>query len=503
MIDSPRSIVLFRRDLRLSDNNALFSASEYGEVLPIYIHEQPDETQHIDKNWPIGGASKWWLHHSLKHLNEQLQRVKQSLTIFQTSQSKIGTAPSTQSVLVDLCENNDCQRIFWNRRYEPHHIEQDKALKIYLKEHGIEVHSFNNNLLSEPWQQFTKQDTAYKVFTPYWRHCRNRFELELPVPAPLPQPNFQESTIEWNIESCVSLDELTLLPRNPDWSKTINEQWFPGEEHAQQKWAKFQESAINHYDHARDIPSIQGTSQLSPHFAFGEISVRQIWHDSIQLQIHNQTSIDDLNRYLSEIGWREFSYYQLFHFPELPKRNFNPRFDTFHWNSDHTQLNAWQQGKTGYPLVDAGMRELWHTGYMHNRVRMVVASFLCKDLLIHWQEGAKWFWDTLLDADLASNSAGWQWCAGCGADAAPFFRIFNPTTQSEKFDNTGIYIRKWVPELSKLPDKLIHKPWEAPIDILRVAGITLGKTYPLPIVEHKTARLEALDRYKDLKTLEN
>ncbi len=495
MTDSKYSIMLFRCDLRLMDNAALFSANDFGEILPVYIHEPSENITH---DWSIGGASQWWLHHSLQHLNEQLTSVSQPLAYFKTTPHK-----AISSILINLCEKNGCTRIFWNRRYEPHHIEHDKALKMELKKHDIEVHSFNNNLLSEPWHQFTKQGTPFKVFTPYWRHCKNRFATDLPVPIPLSKPDFRTPKKTWHIEDGLSLQELELLPSNPDWSKSINVQWQAGEQSAQQKWEEFQESSINHYDEARNIPSISGTSLLSPHLAFGEISTRQIWHDATQLQMHNHTRTDDLNRYLSEIGWREFSYYQLFHFPDLPKNNFNPRFDKFHWDTNNDLLKAWQQGKTGYPLVDAGMRELWQTGYMHNRVRMVVASFLCKDLLIHWQEGAKWFWDTLLDADLASNSASWQWCAGCGADASPFFRIFNPITQSEKFDAAGIYLRKWLPELAKLSNKHIHKPWEAPIEALEQAGIVLGKTYPYPIVDHKLARLEALDRYKDLKTLES
>ena len=276
-----------------------------------------------------------------------------------------------------------------------------------------------------------------------------------------------------------------------------------GETHAQQVWDDFLKNSISRYEDSRNIPSIAGTSKLSPHLAFGEISVRQIWHDVMQQKSIDRQHNDDLDRYLSEIGWREFSYYQLYHFPELPKKNFNPRFNHFQWDKPSAQLKAWKKGMTGYPLVDAGLRELWQTGYMHNRVRMVVASFLCKDLLIHWQEGAKWFWDTLLDADLASNSASWQWCAGCGADAAPFFRIFNPTTQSEKFDTEGLYIRRWIPELSKMPNKYIHKPHEAPYEVLQQAQVEIGKTYPKPIVDHKSARLEALERYKSLKTMNN
>ena len=490
-----KSIVLFRRDLRLHDNAALFHALSQGSVLLIYIN---DNSEQENLNWSIGGASKWWLHHSLQALNHQFNKQNHHLYFFQADAEQ-----SVFNVLFELCQNNNCQHIFWNRRYEPNNIAQDTELKKQLINAGITVHSFNNNLLSEPWQQMNKQGTPYKVFTPYWRHCKNGFLSQSLIPEPLPQPSLSNIKNNWLVQNDVSLEEFNLLPEKPNWAAEFKHYWQVGEQAAQQTWDNFLSDSINKYDESRNIPSINGTSKLSPHLAFGEISVRQIWYDVMQHRIHGQSSNEDLDRYLSEIGWREFSYYQLYHFPQLPEENFNLRFNNFHWNKQNLQLEAWQQGLTGYPLVDAGMRELWQTGYMHNRVRMVVASFLCKDLLIHWQAGAKWFWDTLLDADLASNSASWQWCAGCGADAAPFFRIFNPTTQSEKFDSDGLYIRRWVPELKNLPNKYIHSPSNAPLTVLTKAKVTLGKTYPKPIVDHKTARLDALERYKNLKTIES
>ncbi|MGH1428847.1 MAG: cryptochrome/photolyase family protein [Arenicella sp.] len=483
-----RSIMLFRRDLRLYDNQALSEAAKHTAMLPVFIQDTDKHT------WSMGGASQWYLHHSLACLQEQLADEETTLTFFQASQKR-----NTLNILLALCEDNQCYDIYWNRRYEPHHIQQDIELKKSLSTHGITVHSFNNNLLSEPWQQFNKQGNPFKVFTPYWKHCTQRFHHDLIPPEPLPKPKLP-SPSKWSVLDSVDLEDLCLLPSNPDWSIQIAETWTAGEHTAQHQWSSFQESAIHRYDDSRNIPSVSGTSLLSPHLAFGEISVRQIWHEAQQMRMQNDTT--DIDRYLSEIGWREFSYYQLYHFPELPHQNFNARFNHFRWETNNRHLTAWQKGQTGYPLVDAGMRELWQTGYMHNRVRMIVASFLCKDLLIHWQEGAKWFWDTLLDADLASNSASWQWCAGCGADAAPFFRIFNPVLQSEKFDAQGHYIRQWVPELSKLPNKYIHKPWEAPSEILREADVSINITYPAPMVDHKIARINALDRYKDLKTLE-
>lgn len=487
-----KSIVLFRRDLRLCDNYALYNANSQGNILPVYIHDNAKSNQ----TWPIGGASQWWLHHSLKQLDTEFTKQSHRLHIFSTKHSN-----STGDILVKLCQDNQCNTIYWNRRYEPEHIHHDTALKSFLLENNIHVESFNNNLLSEPWQQVNKQGTPYKVFTPYWRYCKNRFHTESNVPEPLRAPQLNTPEKPWKTDDQITLDDLNLLPKNPNWANDFDTHWQAGEIAAQDAWQDFLNNSINRYEDARNIPSVAGTSKLSPHLAFGEISVRQIWHDVQQHLTLETKNSQDLDRYLSEIGWREFSYYQLYHFPKLPEKNFNAKFDHFSWKQPNDTLIAWQKGLTGYPLVDAGMRELWQTGYMHNRVRMVVASFLCKDLLIHWQEGAKWFWDTLLDADLASNSASWQWCAGCGADAAPFFRIFNPTTQSEKFDPEGLYIKKWVPELSNMPKKYLHKPAEAPIEILKQANVILGTTYPRPIVDHKSARLEALERYKQLKEI--
>ena len=500
------SIVLFRKDLRLTDNPALYAAAERGTVLPLYIAACTEKTTfHPDEmtdDWPMGAASRWWLHHSLTALDQSLHEHGSHL--------HIGQSHHTAEYLLALCQHSNADAVFWNRRYAPHEINADKALKSQLKAAGIAVHSFNGNLLNEPWEVFNKQSLPYKVFTPYWRECRNHTTPPTPLPVPTinsPEPVNSPKPVN-NLEStqadiaCKTIDSLQLLPTQPDWSKGFYERWQPGELAAQKKWDIFLESAVTRYDQARNFPAIAGTSYLSPHLAFGEISPRQIWHDVVA-----QSSLgknDDMERYLSEIGWREFSYYQLYHFPHILNDSFNPRFDHFAWQNEAdkiaTQLPAWQQGLTGYPIVDAGMRELWHTGYMHNRVRMIVASFLCKDLLLHWRSGAQWFWDTLVDADLASNTASWQWTAGCGADAAPFFRIFNPITQGEKFDADGEYTRRWVPELALLPKKYLQKPWTASSDLLKQAGVQLGENYPFPIVDHKIARETALERFKDLKS---
>ena len=473
------TIVLFQRDLRLSDNPAFHAACERGEILPIFILDENV------KNWDTGSASQWWLYHSLTALNNSLREFDARLLIYKRKKISSTIKALSQAVNADA--------VFWNRRYAPDEIIINTQLKHELRAVGLTVKSFNGTLLKEPWEVLNKQSLPYKVFTPYWRECCHQDNIDEPLPIP--------ANIKMPINDIVddTLETLDLLPTKPDWSNGINERWEPGEKPAIKKWQNFLEITINQYENARNIPSLSGTSYLSPHIAFGEISVRQIWHDVMSERVlQNNKNID---RYLSEIGWREFSYYQLYHFPHILKSSFNAKFDHFPWQENPDALHAWQRGLTGYPIVDAGMRELWHTGYMHNRVRMIVASFLCKDLLIHWQEGAKWFWDTLVDADIASNTASWQWIAGCGADAAPFFRIFNPITQGEKFDDKGLYTRKWVPELSSLPNKYLQKPWEASKETLQTANIQLGKDYPHPIVDHKAARIDALDRFKVLKSI--
>lgn len=473
------TIVLFQRDLRLADNPAFHAACERGKIVPVFVLRDHNE------KWPMGSASQWWLHHSLTALNHHLNEFDARLLTYQHQ--------DTASAIKALSKHVNADAVFWNRRYAPDEIIADTQLKQELKVAGLTVKSFNGSLLNEPWTILNKQELPYKVFTPYWRECCRQSNISdaLPIPTSITMPSGDISGD--------SLEKFNLLPTTPDWSTGIKARWEPGEKSAAKKWQLFLENSINQYEDARNIPSISGTSYLSPHLAFGEISPRQIWHDVMSEQVFQKSK--NLDRYLSEIGWREFSYYQLYHFPHILESSFNIKFDHFPWLENPSALKAWQRGMTGYPIVDAGMRELWHTGYMHNRVRMIVASFLCKDLLIHWQEGAKWFWDTLVDADIASNTASWQWTAGCGADAAPFFRIFNPMTQGEKFDGEGIYTRKWIPELASMPNKYLQKPWEAPKDVMQSINMTLGKDYPLPIVDHKIARVDALERFKTLKNI--
>ena len=463
------TIMWFRQDLRLADNPALCAACQRGEIIPVYILD--DEGADC---WKMGGASRWWLHHALDDLNSSL---KQGLRLFK------GDA---QTILRNLAEQTGARAITWNRCYEPWRIARDAMIKTALKADGLDVQSFNGSLLWEPWQVLKKDSTPYKVFTPYYRRgCLSS--------APPRRPNATPATIKISENSVqsLSLKDLNLLPKIT-WDTQMKARWDITEAAAHERLDEFVMDELQDYREGRNFPDKANVSRLSPYLHFGQISPNIAWHRAAEAGafITNEQSLDT---FLSELGWREFSYYLLYHFPGLPTDNLQVRFNLFPWaeNTD-ADLKAWQQGKTGYPLVDAGMRELYNTGYMHNRVRMVVGSFLVKNLLIHWHAGEQWFWDCLVDADLASNSAGWQWIAGCGADAAPFFRIFNPITQSEKFDKQGDYIRRYVPELANMPEKYIHAPWLAPAEVLAVAGVEVGHNYPAPIMDIKESRERAL-----------
>jgi len=467
--------------MRLEDHPPLHHAIERGKsIIPVFIWE-------VEKKgvWNPGAASRVWLHHSLIQMQKELAAKKSQLII------RRGQA---LSVLKQLIEETNADSVYWNRRYEPDSIQHDTAIKTALRETGIEVKTFNGSLLYEPWEVKTKSGTPFQVFTRFWEACKLFPEPSKPLPVPkiLPPP------LQW--PHSLDVHELRLLPK-VDWTDGIRETWQPGEKGAQTHLQRFISSAIDAYSKDRDFPAVIGTSRLSPHLHAGEISPRQIWYalrESERLHSAAQRS-NEIWAYLREIGWREFAHHLLFHFPHTPDKPLRTDFERFPWKNETQNLRAWQKGLTGYPIVDAGMRELWHTGWMHNRVRMIVASFLVKDLLIPWQEGAAWFWDTLVDADLANNTMGWQWSAGCGADAAPFFRIFNPVLQSRKFDANGSYIRRWIPELSELPNKWIHEPWTASADVLTHAGINLGKDYPFPIVDHSFARHRALNALQTLK----
>lgn len=475
MTDQQPIIVWFRQDLRVSDNPALMAAVDSGHpVIPVYILD--DETP---GEWKPGGAARWWLHHSLETLATSLKDLGSSLILRQ------GDA---REVIADLVKDCDADGVYWNRCYEPFAIERDKSIKSSLQDDGLDVKSFNGSLLNEPWTIETKAGGFYKVYTRYWHACRDRGTPEHPIDAP------EKISSPDNMPHSDALDDWGLLPTKPDWAKGFRDRWTPGEQGAQQRLETFLEDAADDYTAQRNHPAVAGTSNLSPHLHIGDISPRQVWYRTVKkMNWSNETEA-----FLKEIVWREFAYHVFYYLPDLPEKPMNDKFAEFPWADDEDALKAWQKGVTGYPMVDAGMRELWQTGHMHNRVRMIVGSFLVKHLLLPWQDGEAWFWDTLVDADLAVNAFSWQWIGGCGADAAPYFRIFNPITQGEKFDTVGEYIRKYIPEIADLPNKYLFSPWEAPDDVLEEAGIKLGDTYPKPVVSHKPARERALDAFKSL-----
>jgi deoxyribodipyrimidine photo-lyase len=485
----PLSIVWFREDLRLSDNPALSqAAARGGPVLPVFVLDE--ETAGIR---PPGGASRWWLHHSLAALASSLEQAGSPLLILR--------GPALD-VLGELAERLSPAAVFWNRRYGKAERDVDAAIKAHLGGMGVDAQSWNASLLYEPWTVRGQSGGPLKVFTPFWRAARATGEPDAPLaqPASLQAPS--PATLA-NLPRRVSLHDLDLLPRRPDWAGGLREAWRPGEAGAAARLEEFLARELRGYASNRDRPDLPGTSRLSPHLHFGEIGPRQVWHAAAMAQATGETgaSDTDFTKFLAEIGWREFSYSLLFHNPDLARANYQPRFDAFGWRDDSDALRRWQKGQTGYPIVDAGMRQLWKTGWMHNRVRMITASFLIKHLLVDWRRGEEWFWDTLVDADPASNAASWQWVAGSGADAAPYYRIFNPFTQGEKFDPEGTYVRAFVPELGGLPPDLIHRPWEASPEECAAAGVRLGETYPRPIVDHGEARIRALAALEKLKPI--
>lgn len=459
----------FRQDLRLSDNPALLKAVATGKVLTIYILD--DENAGEDA---IGGASRWWLHQSLASLNQTLGG---KLNLYR------GDAAL---VLQDIVKRHHVTAVYWNRCYEPWRIQRDARIKEMLKVQRIEVESFNGSLLKEPWEVHKEDGSPYRVFTPFF----NKAYLNATAPR---QPLSVPSGSDWiQDNAALTLDKLDLLPRIR-WDKQLEPHWHVGEKAAQDRLRDFLEEGISHYQEGRNFPAKPYVSRLSPYLHFGEISPHQVWYT-----IRARGDDANIEKFFSELGWREFSYHLLYHFPGLPRENLQAKFNQFPWRDDNQRLKFWQRGQTGYPIVDAGMRELWQTGYMHNRVRMIVGSFLVKNLLLDWRLGEQWFWDCLVDADLANNSSSWQWVAGCGADAAPYFRIFNPITQGQKFDADGVYTRRFVPELRLLPDKYLFSPWTAPASELIKAGVELGKTYPLPIVDISQSRSLALTAFSEL-----
>lgn len=444
-------IVWHRNDLRLEDNPPLFTAAEE-EAIPIYIYD-PKEN--------LGSASKWWLDRSLRSLQQAYEKRGGTLLI---------RKGDPKAILQALVQEMNASAIHINARYDPYGLKVDAELDLPLK-------IFNGNHLINPKTLLNKSGKPFAVFTPFWKALQKEFEQVPLLEAP---SQFKQ----WNLPS-ESIDSLDLLPKIP-WTKTMEKTWTPGRQGALKRLEAFKKRE-KAYSTLRDFPFEEGTSRLSPHLHFGELSPLEVWN-----------ALPNAEPYLRQLAWREFGTYFVYHNPKTLTQNWNEKFDTFPWKNSPEALKKWQKGETGFPIVDAAMKQLWQTGWMHNRLRMVVASFLIKDLMIDWRQGAEWFWDTLLDADVGNNTMGWQWVAGCGPDAAPFFRIFNPILQGEKFDPEGAFVKSYLPELKNLPPKWIHKPWETPESELKAAGITLGSTYPKPIVDHAQARDLAMEAYKSL-----
>ncbi len=477
-MSQPAVILWFRHDLRLSDHIPLDTAAQRGvPVIPVYVHDDAAEG-----DWPDGAATKWWLHQSLARLAADLEALGSRLTI---------RSGSTAAVLAQLASETGANSIVCHRRYEPAARKLEQTLTKQLGSAGVQLEAFPGHLLFEPADIQNKQGRPFQVFTPFWKHCQARPAPDQPLAAPpkLTAPDAWPDSLEPG--------DLQLLPTIP-WDGGFYDAWTPGEAGAAQRLNDFHQS-ISDYKTERNRPDRPGTSRLSPHLRFGEISPRQVWHAVHQWIEAGSVNAAGAQTFLSEIGWREFSHHVLWHFPSTPRQALREEFRSFPWSDSGEHLRAWQRGQTGYPIVDAGLRELWHTGWMHNRVRMIVGSFLTKDLLLSWLEGANWFWDTLVDADLAQNTLNWQWVGGCGADAAPYFRVFNPILQGKKFDPDGAYVRRWVPELSNCPTEWIHEPWEAPPEQLAAAGVTLGQDYPEPIVNHFAAREVALEALASIR----
>ena len=460
-------LVWFRKDLRLTDNPAIDAAKDFQTVYSVFIFDDD-----IYENKYLGGASLWWLESSLQILNKSLQN---NLVILHGDSLEI---------IPSLCEALKIESVFWNRCYENDRIKKDTKLKKYLLESNVEAKSFSGSLLWEPWKIKNKSGNPYKVFTPFYKSgCLESTSPRLPIIKP-------KNLALKKVKTSLKKYKFKYLIQKNHWSSKFKKYWEIGEDGANSSLEKFLKNGSKNYSIGRNFPSLENVSRLSPYLHWGQISPHQVWHAA-----KNKMEKENKKVFLSELAWREFSYHLLYNFPDLQLNNLKRNFDDFPWLEDNDFLEKWRKGQTGYPIIDAGMRELWETGYMHNRVRMITSSFLVKNLLMHWKKGEKWFWECLLDADAASNSASWQWVAGTGTDSTPFFRIFNPITQSMKFDNEATYIRKFVPELKGLPTKLIFCPFEYDNNTLEQYGIVLGKNYPLPVIDYATSRKRALDTY--------
>jgi len=477
----PIQIAWFRQDLRIHDNPMLAAAAQSGApVLPVFVHA-PQEAG----NWPPGGASQWWLHHALQSLQSELGKLGLPLILRQ------GDSLTELRQIIRHSANAGfaVTHLHSSRLFEPAAVARDKVVRQALQSDGIQWQQGNASLLLEPENIRNQSGQPYRVFTPFWKQLR---QTPLTMPVEFDRTALHAPSA---LPDSLLLPELQLLPKI-HWDVGFDQRWDPSLAGAEQALRHFLLEAVDGYKMNRNLPAVAGTSSLSPYLHFGQLGPRQVWAATHAAGAQEH---DGGHTFLSELAWREFAYHLLHHFPHSDLHALNPRYREFPWQPDQYLLRAWQRGQTGYPLVDAGMRQLWQTGWMHNRVRMVVASFLVKHLLQPWQDGARWFWDTLVDADLASNSMGWQWVAGSGADAAPYFRIFNPFGQGEKFDPEGDYVRRWVPELAQLPDRIIHRPWEAGAMELTMAGVRLGENYPHPVIDHRVGRERALAALSAIK----
>jgi len=468
------AIVWFRNDLRITDNPALSAAlKQYQKVLPVYIHAPDEHTP-----WEPGAASNWWLHHSLDSLSQSLNNIGSYLLL------EKGNSLATLQALIN---KTGAKAIFWNRMYEPALIKRDSNIKKLLQVAGIDCRSFNGHLLTEPHNILNNAGSAFKVFSAYWRKTSGQIDSTaeiIPAPKAINSPGLAEHS--------TSLHQLGLLPEK-NWYQGFYDHWQPGEAGARKKMIDLVEQTLCAYKINHDIPSTPGTSRLSPHLHFGEVSAREVFSVCQQSAPILQFPIADMEKFITELGWREFGYYLMYHFPDSTSQSLDQRFDLYGWLDDSKQtelLEQWKHGKTGIPIVDAGMRELWQTGWMHNRVRMITASILTKNMGFHWMIGARWFWDTLVDADLAANTLGWQWTAGCGVDAAPYFRIFSPARQTERFDPDGKYIKRWLPELQHADKHILTQG---------LPEATTKFDYPVPVIDLAASRQAALMRWDSIK----
>jgi deoxyribodipyrimidine photo-lyase len=470
------SIMWFTRDLRLEDNSALQAAvARGGAVVPVFAWTPEEEW-----DWRPGAAARWWLRHSLIELSARLESIGSRLIVREGDPSQ---------VLHEIVDETGATAVFFNRRFEPAALEQSRRVMAALATRGVDVHPFNDSLLFDPQTVRNRAGEPFRVFTPFWQHL---LTLEDPGRR-IPAPEWMPSPARWPASRRIT--DPRVLPTDGRLGG-FPAHWTPGELAGQEHLRRFLDEVLRGYAHSRDLPGIRGTSRLSPYLRTGDVGPRRVWHDVLGARAGDRSEHES---YLRQLVWREFSYHLLYHFPHSATAPLRGAFQAFPWNDDEGAVRMWRAGRTGYPFVDAGMRELTASGWMHNRARMVAASFLVKHLLVHWLEGARWFWETLVDADLANNTMGWQWVAGSGADASPYFRVFNPVAQGRRYDPDGKYVRHWVPELASLPDEYIHAPWTAPASVLEAAGVKLGSSYPKPIVDHAAARARALEAYDSIK----